>query len=145
MSKLIGLIFEDEGIAVQAGLALKKLEASRGIALSGFALIEKIETGSIAVKHVSDKGSIGALGGAFIGGLAGLAGGPAAAVITAVGGAIVGHAADQLKTGDREKFSEKVSSVMRPGNTAFLADVTEYPGSSLDSLVSKLGGIVVRE
>lgn len=46
MSRLVGIIFQDEGSATEALRALQELEASRVIAVSGTAMVEKDEKGA---------------------------------------------------------------------------------------------------
>jgi uncharacterized membrane protein len=145
MSRFIGLIFQDEGTATEALHALKELEASRSIAISGMAMVEKDANGTISLKSATDEGPIATLVGALIGGLAGLGGGPVGVPIAAAGGAMLGHAADRINLGEREKFAAKVSRAMNPGSIAVLVEMTEYSESSFDSRTKELGGTVLWE
>ena len=109
MTRFIGMIFLDEVTATEALHALKELEASQSIAISGMAVVEKDEKGTISARRATDEGPIATLVGILIGGLAGLAGGPVGGAIAAAGGAMVGRAADHINLGEREKFAAKVN------------------------------------
>jgi uncharacterized membrane protein len=145
MSRFVAMIFQDEGTATEASHALREFAASRSIAISGMAMVEKDANGTISLRRATDEGPIATLVGALIGGLAGLAGGLVGGAIAAAGGAMVGHAADRINLGEREKFAAKVSRAMNPGSIAVLAEITEYSESSLDSRMKELGGTVLRE
>jgi uncharacterized membrane protein len=149
MSRYIGVIFPDEAKADEGSRVLKDLHAEGGITLSEMSVVAKDAAGTLSeklsVKKSVDEGSALA-GGALIGGLAGLPGGPFAVVIGATGGALVGGAADLISVGDFTNFFDRVSRGLPPGNTAVVADVTEHSATSLcDTRMRAIGGTFVRE
>jgi uncharacterized membrane protein len=149
MSRYIGVIFPDEAKADEGSRVLKDLHAEGGITLSEMSVVAKDAAGTLSeklsVKKSVDEGSALA-GGALIGGLAGLPGGPFAVVIGATGGALVGGAADLISVGDFTNFFDRVSRGLRPGNTAVVAEVTEHSATSLcDTRMRAIGGTIVRE
>src|SRR5258707_7497137 len=145
MSKYIGVIVPDEAKADEGSRVLKDLHAEGGITLSGMAVVAKDATGTLSEKKSVDEGSALA-GGALVGGLAGLPGGPFAVVIGATGGALVGRAADLINVGDFTNFFDQVSRDLPPGNTAVVAEVTEPSGTCLcDTRMPAISGTIVRE
>jgi uncharacterized membrane protein len=149
MSRYIGVIFPDEAKADEGSRVLKDLHAEGGITLSEMSVVAKDAAGTLSeklsVKKSVDEGSALA-GGALIGGLAGLPGGPFAVVIGATGGALVGGAADLISVGDFTNFFDRVSRGLPPGNTAVVAEVTEHSATSLcDTRMRAIGGTFVRE
>jgi uncharacterized membrane protein len=149
MSRYIGVIFPDEAKADEGSRVLKDLHAEGGITLSEMSVVAKDAAGTLSeklsVKKSVDEGSALA-GGALIGGLAGLPGGPFAVVIGATGGALVGGAADLISVGDFTNFFDRVSRGLPPGNTAVVAEVTEHSATSLcDTRMRAIGGTIVRE
>ena len=101
MIRFIGMIFRDKETATEASHALKELEVSRSIAISGMAMVEKDAKGTISLRSTTDEGPIATLVGALIGGLAGLTGGLVGGAIAAAGGAMVGRAADRINRGEQ--------------------------------------------
>lgn len=148
MSRYIGVIFADEAKADEGSRVLKDLHAEGGITLSEMSVVAKDATGTLSErlseKKSDDEGSAWA-GGALIGGLAGLPGGPFAVVIGATGGALVGGAADLINVGDFTNFFDRVSRDLPPGNTAVVAEVTEHSGTSVCETMRAIGGTIVRE
>lgn len=149
MSRYIGVIFPDEAKADEGSRVLKDLHAEGGITLSEMSVVAKDATGTLSEK-LSEKKSVdegsALAGGALIGGLAGLPGGPFAVVIGATGGALVGGAADLINVGDFTNFFDRVSRDLPPGNTAVVAEVTEHSGTSLcETRMRAIGGTIVRE
>ena len=149
MSRYIGVIFPDEAKADEGSRVLKDLHAEGGITLSEMSVVAKDAAGTLSeklsVKKSVDEGPALA-GGALIGGLAGLPGGPFAVVIGATGGALVGGAADLISVGDFTNFFDRVSRGLPPGNTAVVAEVTEHSATSLcDTRMRAIGGTIVRE
>ena len=157
MSRYIGVIFPDEAKADEGSRVLKDLHAEGGITLSEMSVVAKDATGTLSEKlserlseRLSEKKSVdegsALAGGALIGGLAGLPGGPFAVVIGATGGALVGGAADLISVGDFTNFFDRVSRGLPPGNTAVVAEVTEHSATSLcDTRMRAIGGTIVRE
>ena len=153
MSRYIGVIFPDEAKADEGSRVLKDLHAEGGITLSEMSVVAKDATGTLSEKlseRLSEKKSVdegsALAGGALIGGLAGLPGGPFAVVIGATGGALVGGAADLISVGDFTNFFDRVSRDLPPGNTAVVAEVTEHSGTSLcETRMRAIGGTIVRE
>lgn len=153
MSRYIGVIFPDEAKADEGSRVLKDLHAEGGITLSEMSVVAKDATGTLSEKlseRLSEKKSVdegsALAGGALIGGLAGLPGGPFAVVIGAIGGALVGGAADLINVGDFTNFFDRVSRDLPPGNTAVVAEVTEHSGTSLcETRMRAIGGTIVRE
>lgn len=152
MSRYIGVIFPDEAKADEGSRVLKELHAGGSITLSEMSVVAKDATSKLSEKlserlsekKSDDEGSAWA-GGALIGGLAGLPGGPFAVVIGATGGALVGGAADLINVGDFTKFFDRVSRDLPPGNTAVVAEVTEHSGTSVCETMRAIGGTIVRE
>ena len=94
MSKLVVVMFPDAAMIHEAIGALKKLRAERSIRLYASTVVARDASGKLSVQEVTKEGLGGTAVGALIGGLAGLPLGPLAVTIGAAGGALIGGSAD---------------------------------------------------
>jgi uncharacterized membrane protein len=144
MSKFIVVIFPGESQAYQGTRALKELHAEGSLSVYGMAVISKDAQGNLSVKEAADAGPLGTAVGALVGGLVGVIGGPAGVLAGAAGGTVIGSFADLYGYGVGADFISKVSTELRPGKTAVVAEIAEYWTTPLDTRMQSLNGAVLR-
>lgn len=57
---------------------------------------------------------------------------------------MVGRAADLIAQDDRTGFRQEITSQLKPGEVALVAEITENESSSLAGRVQDIGGVIVR-
>ena len=138
MSKFVVIVFPGESQAYQGTRALKELHAEGSLTLYGMAVISKDAQGSLSVKEAADAGPLGTAVGALVGGLVGVIGGPAGVLAGAAGGTVIGSFVDLFGYGVGADFVSKVSTELRPGKTAIVAEIAEYWTTPLDTRMQSL-------
>ncbi|MGC2461357.1 MAG: DUF1269 domain-containing protein [Steroidobacteraceae bacterium] len=145
MSKLVVVMFSDAAMTHKVIGALKKLRAERTIRLYASTVVARDASGKLSVQEVTKEGLGGTAVGALIGALAGLPLGPLAVTIGAAGGALIGGSADLTQEGADTEFVEKVSRELAPGKAAVVAEVDDDGSVAFEALMKSLGGTVVRK
>ncbi|MBV8459396.1 MAG: hypothetical protein JO009_00740 [Candidatus Eremiobacteraeota bacterium] len=160
MDNYIAIIFDDDAKASSGLHELWALDNNGDITVHGAAVIHRDKNGYIEVATKrTDPGvrtavgiGVGALLGALagpIGVAAGVAGaanvavGAAAGVGAATGGAI-GLSADAVKASEHEEALYESGFVVKAGQAAVLAEVSEDWTTTVDNAMHKLGGKVYR-
>ncbi len=137
-------VFPDEMAAKQGARVLKAKCAGGPAKLLGLAVISKDPRGKITARREYHERTHGAIVAALIGALAGwVAGGPIAALIFAVGGALFGLSADMIHRSDRTEAVKRVARGLRGGRSAVIALLSEAPDSSVRAMMDRLGGKVM--
>jgi uncharacterized membrane protein len=152
----IAVIFDSDNDAVAGFHELWNLDNHEEITVHGAAVIRRDEDGhvDVATKR-TDPGVRTVVGiglGALMGALAApvvAAGGAAVAAATtaAVGatfGGVAGLTADGLKSDEHERAVFESGFVMKPGQSAVVAEVTEDSPTPVDTAMKRLGGTVFR-
>ena len=121
MSKFVVIVFPGESQAYQGTRALNELHAEGSLTVYGMAVISKDAQGSLSVKEAADAGPLGMAVGALVGGLVGVIGGPPGVLA----GAVIGSFVDLFSYGVGADFVSKVSTELRPGKTAIVAEYGE--------------------
>ncbi len=145
MSKLVVVMFPDAAMIHEVIGALKKLRAERTIRLYASIVVARDASGKLSVQEVTKEGLGGTAVGALIGGLAGLPLGPLAVTIGAAGGALIGGSADLTNEGADTEFAEKISRELAPGKAAVVAEVDDDGAIAFKALMKSIGGTVVRK
>lgn len=143
MNRLVVFTFPDQTKVADAIAALRKIHSERRVKMSGSAVVTKSADGKLSVQEITKEGHGGTLVAALIGALAGLAVGPAAAVITAIGGTVIGNAADLSTQDDFDEFAKNIADNVVRGGAAIVADVAEDGVTSFTSVARGLGGNVL--
>ena len=144
MSKFVVIVFPGESEAYQGTRALKELHAEGSLTVYGAALMSKDAQGNLSVKEAADAGPLGMAVGTLVGGLVGVIGGPAGVLAGAAGGTVIGSFVDLFSYGVGADFLSKVSTELRPGMTAVVAEIAEYWTTPLDTRMQSLNGTVLR-
>jgi uncharacterized membrane protein len=143
MNRLAVLIFPDQTKIDEAIGALKKIHSERTLKMLGSAVVTKSADGKLSVQEITKEGHGGTLIAALIGALAGLAVGPAAGAIMAVGGAVIGNAADLSTEDDFNEFANNIADGLVPGGAAVIADIAKDGESVFVAAMQRLGGTVL--
>ena len=144
MSKFVVIVFPGKSQAYQGTRALKELHAEGSLTAYGMAVISKDAQGKLSIKEAADAGPLGMAVGALVGGLVGVIGGPAGVLAGAAGGTVIGSFVDLFGYGFGADFISKVSTELRPGKTAVVAEIAEYWTTPLDTRMQSLNGTVLR-
>ncbi|MCB0171111.1 MAG: DUF1269 domain-containing protein [Anaerolineae bacterium] len=132
---ILAFTFAGKDTAGETVKAIKKSGALTGQAILAEVVVEQDEKGKVHF-HEPGHGAVGGVGGAVVGGLLGLIGGPAGLLAWTVGGAVVGGVAGKylgrpFSKGDIEEIGEAMS----PDSSAFLLLVEDiYSEVVVDSL-----------
>jgi len=154
MDNYIVAVFTSDQAALDGFHALWKLDA-RQVAVHGAAVVRRDASGELEVAEKrTDPGVRTALGiaiGALLGALAGPVGAAAGAGVAAgnivagtVAGAAVGFAGDDEKSAEHEEAVSTSKYMIKIGQTAVIAEVTENDPAVLDAAMKQYGGTVYR-
>ena len=160
MDNYVAVVFNSDEKAFDGLHALWALDASADITVHGAAVIHRNQYGQVEVATKdTDPGARTAIGvgiGALLGALAGpvgtaagiagassIAAGTAAGIGAAAGGA-VGLTADAVKSGEHEEAANETAFVLKAGQAAVIAEVSEDWTTPVDSAMARLGGTVYR-
>ena len=146
MSRFIVVTFPDEPRSTEGAHILKDLHAEGRIALHGLAVVARGADGKLSVGESTYEGPHGAAVAALIGGLAALPGGPVAATLFAVGGALFGLSADLINhSAGKELVNKVLNDLSSSTKSAVIAEVSEGEGVALDARMETIGGTVLRD
>ena len=160
MRDYVAVVFPHTNKAYEGLHALWRLDDAGKITVHGTAVVHRDILGQFQVDtketHPALATAIGVGVGALLGALAGPAGAAAGAAkgagvgaaagagIGAATGGVVGVAADLGRADTRREAAIETRFVLRPGQSAVLADVTEEGTSAIDTRMHSLGGVVYR-
>ena len=160
MDNYVAIVFDSDEKAFQGLHALWGLDDANDITVHGAAVIHRDEFGHVDVATKdTDPGvrtiigvALGALLGALAGpigtaagiaGAAGIATGTAAGAGAAAGG-LVGLTADAVKSGEHDEAAYEANFVIKSGQAAVIAEVSEDWTTPIDTTMKQLGGTVYR-
>lgn len=144
MEKMLVVVFDDEKKAYEGSRALNQLDAEGSITIHAESVIQKNADGKVSVKQVEGDFPIRTLGGTAIGSLIGLLGGPIGFGIGASAGALAGMVSDLNVAGVDASFLDDVSTQLKLGKSAVVADISEEWVTPVDTRVEALGGVAFR-
>ena len=144
MSKFVVIVFPGKSQAYQGTRALKELHAEGSLTLYGMAVLSRDAQGSLSVKEAADAGPLGMAVGTLVGGLVGVIGGPAGVLAGAARGTVIGSFVDLFNYGVGADFVSQVTTELKLGQTAVVAEIAEYWTTPLDARVQSLNGTVLR-
>jgi uncharacterized membrane protein len=142
---VISVAFEEDSNAYTAMTALKQLDAQGQLSVEAAALVARGDDGRIVVKdQVGDVAPLGAASGGTLGVLLGILGGPLGVLLGGSYGLLVGSLFDLGEAEESESVLGQISTSVKPGRTALLAQVTEQSPEVVDTAMARLGGTVLR-
>ena len=142
---VISVSFDADSNAYAALTALQELDAQSRVGVEAAAVIVRGDDGTLSVKDgVGSYRSEGAASGGLLGLLIGILGGPLGVLLGGTYGLMVGSLFDLEQAEDTESVLSQISTSVRPGHTALLAQVTERSPEVVDTAMAGLGGTVLR-
>lgn len=156
MRNFIGVVFDHEERAYEALHALWDLDHVGDVTVHGTAVVHRNRFGELRVDSKETRPAVGtAMGlgiGVLLGALAGpvgAAGGAAASAaagptIGAAAGGLAGAVADLSRSDTFRQAVREGRFVLKNGQSAVIADVTEDRTTPIDTRMHKLGGTVYR-
>jgi uncharacterized membrane protein len=142
---VIAVTFEDDANAYEALTNLKELESQGQIGIRGAAVVSRDETGSVHDKdEVGGDSATGTATGGIVGLLIGILGGPFGILIGGATGLLIGSLFDDSDNDETESVLAEISTSIRVGRNALLAEVSEQSPEVIDAAMTRLGGTVIR-
>ena len=152
MRNYMAVVFDDTGGAYKGLHALWQLDAEGLVTVHGTTVVHRDEWGQFQVDTKETHPALATAVGVGVGALLGALAGPAGAAVGAAGGAAIGAGAggvvglttDLVRADTRDQASDETAFILRAGQSAVIADVTEDSALAIDSRMRELGGIVRR-
>jgi uncharacterized membrane protein len=144
MERMLVVVFDSQEKAYEAARELERLDEDSTIAVYAEAVVAKDREGHTTVTRTDDVDPQGTMGGTAVGSLIGLLGGPAGLAAGTVIGFVVGATADVARARVGRDFVADVTSVLRPGKVAVVAEIDEESTIPVDGRMDALGGVVFR-
>jgi uncharacterized membrane protein len=145
MENILAITFDENQNAYEALTKLKELDDQEQVGLSGAAVVERKDDGTIDIKdEVGDVGWEGTATGGVIGLLIGIIGGPLGILLGGATGLLYGSLFDLADSDETESVLSDVARLVTVGQLTLLAEVSEQNPEIVDVAVERLGGTVVR-
>jgi uncharacterized membrane protein len=152
MRNYIAVVFDTSAQAYDGLHALWALDDDGAVTLHGTAVVHRDAWGEFQVDTKQTHPGLATAAGVGVGALLGALAGPAGAAIGAAGGAAIGAATggvvgittDLVRADNRDQAAAETRLVVRNGQSAVIADVSEDSTTSIDSRMRQLGGAVFR-
>jgi len=152
MRDYVAVVFSDPGKAYEGLHELWRLDGDGEVTVHGTAVVHRDELGRFQVDTKETHPALATAVGVGVGALLGALAGPAGAAVGAAQGAalgataggVVGLAADLIREDTREQAVKETRFVLRRGQSAVIADVSEDWTAPIDTQMHKLGGVVHR-
>lgn len=144
MDNYVAIVFDTDEKAFEGLHALWNLDATGDITVHGAAVIHRDRFGHVDVATKDTDPGVRTMVGAGLGALLGAFAGPIAAGIGAAAGGLVGGTADVVKAGEHEEAAYESGFVMKNGQAAVIAEVSEDWTTPLDTAAKRLSGVVYR-
>ena len=142
---VIAVSFDPDTNAYAALTTLKELDADQRLGLRAAAVVVRGEDGQIVVKDQVDADEFaGTAGGGLIGMLVGILGGPLGVLLGGSYGLLVGSLVDVGEVERNESVLSQISTSVKAGHTALLAEVDERSPEVLDTAMAQLRGTMIR-
>jgi len=144
MERMLVAIFDDEDKAHKASVDLQRMGDEGVIGVHTVGMFTRGRDGAIAATKIYDALPEGTMGGAAVGSLLGLLGGPVGIAVGAAGGMLIGATADYAKARVTADFAQHVANELLPGRTAVVAEVYEESTDAVDGRLQTLGATILR-
>lgn len=146
MSDLFVVAFDDELKAEQVRLDLRSLKRDHLVDLEEAVVVVRTASGKVRMHHSTHFTASGALGGGFLGMMAGLMLlNPLLAVIGGITGTALGAVTGALKElGIDEAFMKDLASQLKPGSSALFILVKEGQPQQIYAEVEKFRGKILQ-
>ena len=142
---VIAASFPEEADAYEALARLKELDSQGSVAVRGAAVVAREHDGKITIKDQFGQESYeDTAGGALLGLLVGVLGGPIGVLVGGATGVIVGSLFDDDDDDNTRSVLGDMSKSIRVGPPGLLAEVSEQTPAAVDAVMAHLNGSVVR-
>ena len=142
---VIAVSFPEEADAYEALARLKELDSQGSVAVRGAAVVARESDGKITIKDQFGQESYeDTAGGALLGLLVGVLGGPIGVLVGGATGVIVGSLFDDDDDDNTRSVLGDMSKSIRVGPPGLLAEVSEQTPAAVDAVIAHLNGSVVR-
>lgn len=145
METVIKVIFTNEGNAFAAKNALVRANNNFDVDLEESFIIKKYADGTADVRSEDgERTGEGILGGAALGGLVGLLGGPVGLALGAISGLVAGGVGDVAREDDIEFYLNRFAKQLSADETMLVAHLWEYSTYDTDDILKPYGGTLTR-
>jgi len=144
MERMLVAIFSDAAKAREASDALQRMGEQSEIAVHTVRILTRERDGTITSTDIAHQLPEGTMGATAVGSLLGLLGGPLGLAVGAVGGMLIGGAADYAKTKVTADFAQEVADELTPGKSAVVANVDEESVDPVNARLQPLGAAILR-
>src|SRR6476646_44493 len=142
---VIAVSFADDHEAYHALTLLKELDSQQRVGVQEAVVVVRGEDGQLVEKDGTESAElVGAASGGLIGLLLGIIGGPLGVLIGGATGLMVGSLYDLADYEETDSALGAISSSVKAGRTALLAEVVEGSPDVIDAEMSGVGGTVLR-
>ena len=145
MENVVIVTFDEPGQAAQALSELQRLDDSRAVDLRAAAVLQRGEDGTWRIAdETEDPTFVGTITGGLIGALLGALTGPVGLLLGGTAGLLAGELIDVTEDKEDELILDAMISHVPPAAAALVAEVDEPTTETLDAVMEKLGGQVMR-
>ena len=142
---VIAVSFDDDHEAYHALTLLKELDSQQRIGVQEAVVVVRGDDGQLVDKDGTEPAYLaGTASGGLIGLLLGIIGGPLGVLIGGTTGLMVGSLYDLADDEETDSALGAISSSVKVGRTALLAEVIEQSPEVVDTAMSGVGGTVLR-
>jgi uncharacterized membrane protein len=125
--------------------ALGRLHDEGRLEVKAAAVVQRAADGAFRIGEEAEHlGLVGSVAGGVIGALVGALAGPVGLLVGGTAGVAIGSVADTKEADTADALVTTIAMQLPLGSTAVVAEVDEAAPAFLDSVMSALGGVVVR-
>jgi uncharacterized membrane protein len=141
---VVVVTFTETSKAYQALSELDRLGSAGDIQVRSAVLLTRTDEGFSIPEGADNASGFYMAGGGLIGALVGVLGGPVGVLLGGSIGLLAGAPAEVARLDDQDIALSGITKDIAPGDTALVAEVTEYTQEVLDKSMGALGGTVSR-
>lgn len=143
-ANIVVATFDEESKTYQAFSEIKQAGAKRDISIEALAVVRRASDGSLETPDITGRAPGGTFKGGLIGSLIGILGGPLGVLLGWGTGAVLGSIHDAREVRSDLGLLQALSEGMNPGDVALIGEVREPSNTTINRVVSRLGGDVLR-
>lgn len=143
-TNIVVATFEEESKTYQAFSEIKQAGTRRDITIEGLAVVRRANDGSLQTPDTTGRTPGGTFKGGLIGSVIGILGGPLGVLLGWGTGALLGSIRDVREVRSDMSLLRALSEGMKPGDVALIGEVEEPSNQTINGIVSRLGGEVLR-
>jgi len=145
MENVVIVTFDETSRASQALSELQRLDESKAVDFRAAAVLQRDEDGTWRIAdETEDPTFVGTITGGLIGALVGTLTGPLGLLLGGTAGLLAGEIIDVTEDQEDELILDAMISHVPPATAALVAEVDEPVTETLDAVMEKLGGRVMR-